>query len=106
DAGAWFGRAFAGEPVPTLDEAVECVRGRVGMNLELKGDDAPCRLEILALGTLRSLRYFDQTVFSSFSVRRMRALRDLSPEARIGILLDAGGRWQDALALAHELEAE
>src|SRR6185436_4821609 len=48
DAGSWFGRAFAGEPVPTLDEAVECLRGRAGMNLELKGDDAPGRLEIFA----------------------------------------------------------
>ena len=38
DAGAWFGSAFRGERVPTLTEALECARGRCGVNVEIKVD--------------------------------------------------------------------
>ncbi len=37
DAGAWFGRAFAGEPVPTLDAAMaELAALAIGANVEIK----------------------------------------------------------------------
>lgn len=36
DAGAWFGARFAGERVPTFDEAVALVRGKAGLYAELK----------------------------------------------------------------------
>jgi glycerophosphoryl diester phosphodiesterase len=36
DAGSWFGRAFAGERVPTFEEAVALVRGKAGIFPELK----------------------------------------------------------------------
>jgi len=55
---------------------------------------------------VRSLRFFGQTVFSSFTPARMRLVRDLGEDARIGILVDRGGSWNAALALAAELGAE
>ena len=107
DAGSWFSPQFAGERVPTLEETVETVRdGGVGLNLELKGDDDPGRLELISLGILASYRFLPRTVFSSFSPRRMRALRERSAEARIAILLEAGASWAGGLALARELAAE
>ncbi|OIR09173.1 glycerophosphoryl diester phosphodiesterase [mine drainage metagenome] len=37
DAGSWFGPAFAGEPIPTLAEAVATIAGLgLGLNLEIK----------------------------------------------------------------------
>ena len=36
DAGSWFDRKFAGEKVPTLDEAVALIRGKAGIFPELK----------------------------------------------------------------------
>lgn len=36
DAGSWFGDAFAGERVPTLDEVLEWSQGRLGLLVELK----------------------------------------------------------------------
>ncbi len=38
DAGSWFGPDFAGEPVPTLEAALEIIsRHGMGANIELKG---------------------------------------------------------------------
>ena|SRR5437773_619667 len=106
DAGSWFGREFAGEEVLTLEEAVEILRGRVGLNLEIKGVEPPGRLEIQCVGVVRSLRFSRETVFSSFSPPRMRLVRDLADAARIGVLVDAGEPWTPAFALATELGAE
>lgn len=36
DAGSWFGDAFAGVKVPTLEEAIEIARGKVGVYPETK----------------------------------------------------------------------
>jgi glycerophosphoryl diester phosphodiesterase len=106
DAGAWFGAQFAGEEVLTLEETIDLLRGRVELNLEIKGDDSPGRLEIQCVGIVRSLRFFAQTVFSSFTPARMHLVRDLGEDARIGILVDRGASWSAAIALAQELGAE
>jgi glycerophosphoryl diester phosphodiesterase len=37
-AGSWFHPIFRGEPIPTLDDALELMRRRVGVNIELKLD--------------------------------------------------------------------
>ncbi len=107
DAGSWFGASFAGEEILLLEEAIEVLRGRIALNLEIKGEDAPGRLEIQCVGIVRSLRFLDQTVFSSFSPPRMRLVRDLAEDARIGVLMEnRKGAWQDGFALAEELAAE
>jgi len=106
DAGAWFGSEFSGEEVLTLEEAITLLRGHVELNLEIKGEESPGRLEIQCVGIVRSLRFFEQTVFSSFTPARMRLVRDLGEDARVGILVDRGGSWSGALALADELGAE
>jgi glycerophosphoryl diester phosphodiesterase len=106
DAGSWFSPLYAGEEVPTLEDVIALLRGKVGLNLEIKGDDQPGRLEIQCVGTLVSMRFFDDTVFSSFSARRMRTLREISPEARIAVLIDTGMSSAEGFDLAAELAAE
>jgi glycerophosphoryl diester phosphodiesterase len=53
-AGSWFHPLFRGEPIPTLDDALELMRRRVGVNIELKLD--PLRSRRLRLGRLRLSR--------------------------------------------------
>jgi glycerophosphoryl diester phosphodiesterase len=44
DAGAWFDAKFAGERVPTFQEAIEIVRGRAGLFPETKAPEVYGRL--------------------------------------------------------------
>ncbi|MBI1805539.1 MAG: hypothetical protein HYR76_00645 [Ignavibacteria bacterium] len=37
-AGAWFGKKFTSETIPTLPEVFDAMRGRVGINIEIKTD--------------------------------------------------------------------
>jgi glycerophosphoryl diester phosphodiesterase len=42
DAGSWFGAQYAGERIPTLEEALDLVNGQCGLWIELKaGGDYP-----------------------------------------------------------------
>ncbi len=52
DAGTWFDPRFAGEKVPTLDEALDHAKGRIGVYIEIKDadDDQALRQELLRLG--------------------------------------------------------
>jgi glycerophosphoryl diester phosphodiesterase len=106
DAGGWFSPSYAGEEILTIEEAIEILRGRVSLNLELKGDDAPGRLELVCFGAVSRGAFLDDTVFSSFSAQRMRRLRELTAEARIAILLDAGDDWYAGIDFALALGAE
>ncbi|GKT32798.1 glycerophosphodiester phosphodiesterase, partial [Aduncisulcus paluster] len=36
DAGSHFDERFAGEPVPTLEEAIEAAKGKIKLNIEIK----------------------------------------------------------------------
>ena len=38
DAGSWFDRSFAGEPIPTLDQVLDEVEGRILLNVEIKSE--------------------------------------------------------------------
>jgi len=39
DAGSWFDEAYAGEKIPTLDEALALADGRIGVYVEIKSAD-------------------------------------------------------------------
>jgi len=49
EAGAWFDPQFAGEPIPTLAEALELARGRIGVYVEIKNsaDDTALIAQVL-----------------------------------------------------------
>lgn len=98
DAGAWFSSRFRGERIPTLEEALECARGRCGLNLEIKGPSRRRRagpsasaagLPEVALAVARALRrtgFREQVIVSSFSPQALRAARAHMPHVRLGHL--------------------
>ena len=96
-----------GEPVPTLDELLACVNGRVALNLELKsaerGDYAG--LEAATLASVRAHGRLEQMLFSAFSSPVLERLRVLEPAARLGLLVSprsAADAVEHALGLGSE----
>lgn len=51
DAGSWYGPAFRNEPLPTLSDALEFARGRIGVYIEIKdsADDSELELRVARL---------------------------------------------------------
>ena len=99
DAGSWFGPHFAGEPLPTLEEALRLLAGRLRINLEVKES----RSGLAVLDLLRAFPTAD-VVISSFDHALLTALRRTAPDLPLAVLLEAGN-WRHALARAAALRA-
>lgn len=89
DAGSWFSYKYAGIQVPTFEELIACVlRLGIGLQVEIKptiGDDIETAEAVIPL--LRELwpEDNDQLFVSSFSVRALKAARQLWPTVPLAI---------------------
>lgn len=91
DVGRWRKKSFKGERILTLEEAIEIIGGRANLCLDIKHfPDGPSGIEIKLLFIVSRYDYLDRTIFSSFDHRCLSRLRELAPEARLGVILDAG----------------
>ena len=91
DAGAWWGEAFAGEPLPTLEQALGLI-GRLGLsaNLEMKLHDGdPGRMAHAVAAALgRHPWSAARVVVSSFDLPALAALRPVMPEQPLAVLYE------------------
>lgn len=112
DAGSWFGEAFAGEPVPTLDEMVEQVRGsRSGIIMELKSPGLYPGIEEAVHGVfddhpgyLTSGIASGRLSVQSFDWASMERYNEIAPTMPTGLLgtvpvdqLDEYSEWADEI---------
>jgi glycerophosphoryl diester phosphodiesterase len=102
DAGAWFSSRFRGERIPTLEEALECARGRSGLNIEIKEPSASGRTsagaarrpaghgaDAIAGAVARAVArtgFRDLLVVSSFSGEALLHARAAMPAVHLGLL--------------------
>jgi glycerophosphoryl diester phosphodiesterase len=92
-AGSWFHPVFRGEPIPTLDDALELIRRRVGVNIELKSDrlrgPAPTPKAAIVhevLKIIRRHRAEHLVLLSSFHHRLVKLAQSLRPGIATGFL--------------------
>lgn len=92
DAGSWFDPAFAGEPVPTLDAAIDClVACGLGLNCELKihaGRSITTARTVVARLVERWPSARLPLLISSFDTDALRAAADVAPNLPRGLLLE------------------
>ena len=103
DAGAWFGDAFAGEPVPTYEQVVKfCKENRIWMNVEIKPSPG-AEVETGRVVGEWTRRFFDAgdpllPLFSSFSFEALSAAKAAAPAVPRGFLADViPSDWLDRL---------
>jgi len=73
DAGSWFGAAFAGERIPTLDEVLSRYQGRVHLHTEIKGRSTDLSRRTADL--VRQHGMGDQVTITSFQRARLEEIR-------------------------------
>ena len=98
DAGSWFGSAFRGEGVPSLEEVMAWAEGRLRLNVEIKAADA-------GLAVLDQLERFPRAdvLLSSFNHRLLSRIHAIAPKLALGYLVEVP-LWHLALmrAVRHE----
>ncbi|TGK01377.1 glycerophosphodiester phosphodiesterase [Leptospira langatensis] len=112
DAGSWKHPKFKGEPVPNLWEVWDFLKDKeIGLNVEIKStayEEIPIETaieqELIDYAKKNSL--FSKTLFSSFCWDSLARLRELSVDAKLGILIgEESSSWMDALELGFRLNA-
>ncbi|HUF75045.1 MAG TPA: glycerophosphodiester phosphodiesterase family protein [Longimicrobiales bacterium] len=100
DAGSWFGAAFAGEPVPSLEDVLARLAGRPGrVYPEVKGYRRARDLHhMVDLARQRGVE--DRTVFISMDWQALEHMREHDAGVRIGYIVEEPGRADEALARA------
>lgn len=87
DAGSHFDEAFAGTPIPTLDQVLDLVGDSCLVNVEIKSDDAWGGAEIEPLAALiRRRRLYEQVIVSSFNPVALIKMRWVDPNVALGLL--------------------
>ncbi|PBC84067.1 glycerophosphoryl diester phosphodiesterase [Streptomyces sp. 2224.1] len=93
DAGSWFGRRFAGERVPTLADYLRRLdHNGQRLLLEIKAPEKYPGIEAQVIRELRARGWLDRAhvrsrlVVQSFSVPCVKAVHEVAPEIRTGIL--------------------
>jgi glycerophosphoryl diester phosphodiesterase len=82
DAGIRFGRQFAGQRIPTLDEVFRLTAGRCGLNIELKGIGA----EAPVCELIGAYDAFATALVSSFDWAMLARVREIDSRIRLGLL--------------------
>ncbi len=105
DAGGWFGPAFAGEPVPTLAEALTVLEELgLGAVVEIKaspGLEAETGRAVARMLTAGWPAALPRPLISSFKIESLIAARDVVPELPRALnVLDVLPGWRDRLRTA------
>jgi glycerophosphoryl diester phosphodiesterase len=77
--------AGKGERIPTLEEALESAAGKTRFVIELKEDG----LEERVIGAVKDYGLMDDVIVISFKVVRLRAVKELEPGLKTGLILFA-----------------
>jgi glycerophosphoryl diester phosphodiesterase len=90
--------AGKGKHIPTLEEVLDLIDGRVKVNIELKGDNT-------AKAVSKVIKEYESTdlVVSSFNHEELKKFHELSPEIKIAVLVD--DVKEEHIDLARELKA-
>jgi glycerophosphoryl diester phosphodiesterase len=90
DVGSRFNRTFAGERVATLAEAIDAVRGRINLNIELKPTKADRQRLAHAVAELIRSRDFESDCFvTSLDHQAVTEARHRDPRLRTGAIISA-----------------
>lgn len=86
DAGSWFHRRFAGEPVPSLTQMLDLVKDQILINIEIKteavGESALGGIEEKIAEAVRERHMVNQVIVSSFNPLALLHLHQVAPEIR------------------------
>ncbi len=92
DVGRWRDKRFSGQRIQTLEEAVTLINGDARLCIDIKQYRcSPLGIELKLLFILSHFNCLDHVILSSSDDRCLRRIRELAPEARIGLIYGRGG---------------
>ncbi len=89
DIGSWFAPAFKDERIATLAEAIDLVRGRIKLNIELKYNRPDPELGARVVQILRDKNFTAECVITSLEASELTKLKNNAPDLPVGMIVTA-----------------
>jgi glycerophosphoryl diester phosphodiesterase len=86
DVGSRFSASFAGERVPTLQEAIDLARGRIRLNIELKYNRPDGSLARRVVEIVQANEFHAECVLSSLDLQAVLQANQLDERLRVGLI--------------------
>ncbi len=88
EVGSWFSENFRGEPIPTLREVIQLVKGRIKLNIEVKvsGNDPDIAQKVVDI--IRSENFAKECIVTSFEKPVIEKVKDIAPDLITGFIFD------------------
>lgn len=86
DAGSWFSPEFAGEKIPTLEEAIAVAQDRIKLNIELKFYKHNQKLTERVVSIIRSEDFADQCIITSMNYQELLKVKELYNRIKVGFI--------------------
>ena len=87
DAGSWFHPGFSGVGIPTLEEAIEVVRGRAKLYLEIKFSPHTPDLTRNVVEVLQENDFIEDVLIGAMHSGILREVRSMEPGLRTSLLI-------------------
>ncbi len=86
DAGGWFDPHFANEPIPTLEQVMNLVRGRMRLNIEIRMHGHERDVAALVVKTIRENRFDSLCIVTSFDRAVADRVKAMAPQLTVGYI--------------------
>lgn len=104
DAGAWFGPAFSGEPLPTLEELLEWSATGLPVVIEVKWHPEAPKVVEACIALVDRMRASERVAFIAFDHRVALGIKQARPQWNCGVLYV--GHPVDPVGLANAAQAD
>jgi glycerophosphoryl diester phosphodiesterase len=87
EVGSWFAPQFTGEKIPSLEEAIATVRGKLKLNLELKTNWDGDSLARRVVEILEEQNFVQDCLVSSCDYPTLQMIRKTAPKILLGLVI-------------------
>lgn len=87
DCGSWFSGEYAGERIPTLEQALELCKGRIRLNIEIKDSSANQALEEKVVALIEQYEFENQCVITSTSLSTLERVKQQNDRIKTGYIM-------------------
>lgn len=87
DCGGWFSGEYAGERIPTLEQALELCKGKIRLNIEIKDSSANQALEDKVVALIEQYEFENQCVITSTSLDTLEKVKQKNDRIKTGYIM-------------------
>lgn len=87
DAGRWFSSEFTGEPIPTLKEVMTYARGKIKLNIEIKGSNWSPDVRSAVVNMINGEDYLRECVVTSLKYEDIEGVEFLDSRIETGYIM-------------------